>query len=160
MTINKSFGYTDSVTTGKQVTIPDLSYSADFCVTENQPNECILTNTTTPIDQYEHLRIGVTSIKDVYQGTGIDPAYCAPTRNGFSAVSQVNDIIRVTADEDPTFVVDLPVSAHIVVKGAKNQHISASDYLTVALRAVAGLFGTGETDASRIDEIIRGALLP
>lgn len=160
MSLAYSFGYTDSVSQTKTISIPDLSYGKDFAVSKEEPSETDIVNLTTPVDQTESVRFAITSIANVYKDTGIDPAYYGATTKGFSLVAQVSDVLRVTDDTNPAFCQDFPVSAHIVVKGPKSQYLSADNLMVVINRAIAALYATGKTDSSRLNELVRGALTP
>lgn len=136
MAITTSFGYTESVETPKNIAIPDLSFTTDFAVTKDVADEVILTNRTSPIDQPETIRFGYQNVANVYANTGIDPSYMSVTRRGVSLVAQVNDILRVscapTEGSCNMNVVDLPLSAHVVVKVPLSQYVTAD----VAMAAV------------------------
>lgn len=155
-----SFGYTDSVTQTKSLPIKDLSYGKDFAVKRNQPEEVILTNTTSPVDQPETIRFGYQQIADIYKNTGIDPSYMSVTRRGISLVCQVNDVLRVTPDDPSVGVYDLPISAHVVIKTAVNQNVTADLVMQVALRAVSSMFSTGSITSERLNAMLRDSLVP
>lgn len=163
MAITTSFGYTDTNSKSKNIAIPDLSYTTDFAVTKDGSDEIILTNRTSPIDQPETIRFGYQNVANVYAGTGIDPSYMSVTKRGVSLVAQVNDILRVTCAEDTTCmpqVIDLPISAHIVVKVPLNQYVNADVAMSVVNRAISSLYGTGEVTTARLGAMLRHALAP
>lgn len=163
MAMTTSLGYTDSVTTQKTLSIPDLSYAKDFAVTRDTPDEVVITNTTSPIDQPETIRFGYTTVADVYRNTGIDPSVAAVSKRGASIVIQLNDILRVSCGSETScspVQFDLPISTHIVVKVPINQYITADLVKQEVLRNVAALFGTGEVTSARIDSLLRHALQP
>lgn len=158
-----SVGYTDTAPAGgatKSLTRPNLNYNADFAKMEDSENKCILTNLTSPYDQPETMRFELSDIKNIYNGTSIDPSVYAASRAGISLICQVNDILRVTDTADSTYQVDLPVSAHIVIKMPKSQYITATDIENVVARCVASLYDTDSTGASRIDALVRGSMVP
>lgn len=163
MAMTSSLGYTDSVTVAKTLSVPDLSYSKDFAVTRDTPDEVIITNTTSPIDQPETFRFGYNNVADVYKGTGIDPSVAAVSKRGASIVVQMNDILRVSCDSETScspVQFDLPISTHIVIKVPLSQYITADLVKQEVLRNVSALFGTGEVTSARIDALLRHALAP
>lgn len=163
MATKTSTGYTDSITTPKNISIPDLDYATDFAVTKDSASEVILTNTTSPIDQPETIRFGYQNVGNVYTGTGIDPSFMATTKRGVSLVAQVNDILRVSTDstnECCGSTYDLPLSAHVVIKVPLNQNVTADIALTLAKRAFATLFGTGEVTSDKLNQMLRDSLKP
>lgn len=164
MAVKTSFGYVDSVTTTKNLAIPDLSYTQDFAITKDDADEVIITNRTSPIDQPETFRFGYQTVANVYSNTGIDPSYMSVTKRGVSLVAQVNDILRVTCEPSENTcnmtVVDLPITAHVVVKVPLSQYITAETAQTVVNRAISSLYDTGSTGTTRLDAMLRHALAP
>lgn len=155
-----TMGYSDSQTDGKTVTIPDLAYAADFAVASEAPGCTVLSNLSTPLDQAETIRFQIQDVANIYNGSGVDPTFYASSKKGFSLLVQVNDVARVTSDEDTSFQVDLPVSAHLVIKAPKSQYVTADILRDAALRAVSLLFATGSTGTERISSLVRGAMTP
>lgn len=158
-----SFGYTDTTPAGgatKTLTRPNLNYGADFAKTEDSENKCIITNLTSPYDQPESIRFEVADVKNIYNGTNIDPSVYATSKAGISLVCQVNDILRVTDSADSTYQVDLPISAHFVIKMPKSQYITAGDIEKVVARCVASMYDTDSVGTSRIDALVRGSMVP
>lgn len=158
-----SFGYTDTVPAGgatKTLTRPNLNYSSDYVKMEDSENKCIITNLTAPYDQPESIRFELADIKNIYNGTSIDPSVYAASRAGISLVCQVNDILRVTDSVDSTYQVDLPVSVHLVIKIPKSQYITALDVEKVVTRCVSSMYDTDSTGVSRLDALVRGSMVP
>lgn len=163
MAFTTSYGYTDSITTAKNVAIVDLDYAKDFAVTKDSADEVVITNTTSPVDQPETIRFGYQTVGNVYANTGIDPSYMAITKQGISLVAQVNDIMRVTNNDEnccSPLVYDLPIQAHVVIKVPKNQFITSDVALQAAKRAFSALFATGSVTSDRLNAMLRDALKP
>lgn len=157
-TISK--GYTDTVTVTKNLALPDLSYGADFRVKSQDPGSAVLANITSPLDRTETLAFGYSEIKDVYKDQGIDPAVQAASHKGVQIMAKVNDVFSLTDSVDASYRVDLPVSAHVVIRVPACEYISASDIQALAARAVSGLFDTGSTGTTRLASVLKGALVP
>nr|QXV86435.1 coat protein [Leviviridae sp.] len=161
-TPSTSFGYTDSVTTEKSVSIPDLSYLTDFAVKDESATALVLTNTTSPVDQPELVRWGYQNIADIYAGTGIDPSFMAVSRRGVSLVGQVNDILRITPAEESGCCtmqqILLPIEAHWVLKFPVSQYVTPEIARQVLNRAYSTSFGTGEVGSKRLGAMMRGSL--
>lgn len=157
MALSTSFGY-EAASSSLNVSVPVLDYK-DFSPRKVEATEVELTNMTSPVDQPETLRFAITPINNVYQNTGVDPAYYGASRKGFSVLVQLNDILRVTDSVKPEFVQDFPVSAHIVIRGASSQYVSSDNVYSVVKRLVAALTPGTDTSA-RLNELIRGALMP
>lgn len=163
MSKTTNFGYADTAPAGgatKTLTRPNLNFVANFSVNSNVENKTVITNLTTPIDQPETIRWQASNVANIYEGTPIDPSVYATSKQGISIVAQVNDILRVTDSVDPTFQVDLPMTAHLVIKIPKSQYITSANIETVIARCVATYYDTDSTGVTRIDKLVRGSMLP
>jgi hypothetical protein len=160
----KTTGVTDTPISGvSALTFPRglLNYAADFRVKSNNAGkEVVLTNITAPVDRPEKIRIGYSEVSNVYAGSGVEPTISAPSKRGTQILAQITEVISVTDDADPEYRLDLPVSYHLVVKVPTSQYITAADINTGLGRLLSSLFDTGVTTTSRLDAILRGALIP
>lgn len=155
-----SVGYTDTIATPKAVSIPDLDFASDFAAKSTKDGLVILTNITSPLDRPENLRFAYSEIANVYEGTKVDPSYLGTSKRGVSVLCQVTDIFSLTDSEDTAYRVDLPVSAHIVLRIPACEYITPDMAKALVLRAVSGLFATGAVTSSRIASLLRGSLEP
>lgn len=138
-----------------------LNFKEDF--REKQQvgkKEVLLTNITSPIDREEKIRIAIDDVKNVYANTSIDPSVYAPTRRGVSVLAQISDVLSVRDDQSPEYRVDLPVSAHLVIKVPSSEHIDGEQVRILVGRLLSSLFDTGATSTARLEAILRGSLLP
>lgn len=160
----KSVGYTDTPIEGvTSLTFPRgiLNLGSDFRVKSNVAGkEVILTNITSPVDRPEKIRIGYTDVANVYAGTGVEPTVSAPTKRGVQLLTQVTEVLSVTDDTDPDFRLDLPVSYHLVIKVPSSEYITSTDIQTGIGRLLSSLFDSGVSTTSRLEAILRGALVP
>lgn len=138
-----------------------LNFGADFRVKSDEPNEAIITNMTSPIDRPETFRYALSTVADVYKGTGIDVAYRSPSSKGLSLVCQLSDIYDLYDEtvDDPKEQY-IPLQGHIVLKMPCNEAISSATIKTFLGRLVAGLFSTGVVNDARLAALFRGSLLP
>lgn len=158
-----SVNYTDTAVTGGtevKLTLPQLNYGADFRVTKDEPDEAIITNLTSPIDQPERFRFAHNNVADVYRNSGIDPTLYYPTRKGTQILCQLTDIYKVTDSADANYLALLPVEAHLVVKIPNNDLITPDVVQALFSRMLAGLYETTATGNVRLKSVLRGALLP
>lgn len=137
-----------------------VNFGADWKVKENEPNQAVLTNLTSPISYPERFRLGISDVTDVYKGAGIDPGLYSPTRRGVSLLSQLTEVWTVTDSTDATYNVALPVSAHLVIKLPNNENITPAMVQTLIGRLVSGLYETGSLDTKRMSALLRGSLVP
>lgn len=158
-------GYTDTPVSGvPSLTFPRavLNIGTDFRV-KNQNNngkEVVLTNITSPIDRPENIRIAYTDVANIYSGTSVEPSVLAPSKKGVSILSQVTDIYSVTDSTNVDFRIDLPMSAHLVLKVPASQYITGAVVQTLVGRLLSSLFDTGVTSTTRLEAILRGSLTP
>lgn len=157
--INKGYTTTGDVS-GKTLPIAGYVYPDTFRVKSENPAEAVLVNLTSPIDRQERLRIGYKEISDVYQGTSINPAYYAASKQGIQFLVQANDVWSVTDSEDASYRVDLPISVHMIVKVPACETISQADILEAIGRATGCLFDAGTADTWRVTELTKGVLVP
>jgi len=159
-----SRGYTDTPITGvSSLTFPRaiLNFQKDFRVkSNNNGKEVILTNITSPIDRPENIRIAHTDIANIYGGTNVEPSVLSSTKRGVSVLAQVTEVLSVTDDANSDFRIDLPVSAHLVIKVPSSQYVTADTVQILVGRLLSSLFDSGATTTSRLEAILRGSLVP
>jgi hypothetical protein len=156
-------GYTDTAVSGVSAlnfSRAILNLGTDFRVKSNTGKEVILTNLTSPIDRPEQIRLAYTDVANVYNGTGIEPSLAAPSKKGVSILAQVTDVLSVTDSTDADYRIDLPLSAHLVLKAPASEFITAVQVQTLIGRLLSSLFDTGSQDESRLEAILRGSLVP
>lgn len=140
---------------------PNLNFPAQFRVKQSKPGEeVILTNTTSPIDRPEKIRIAYSEIANVYAGTGIEASISAPSKKGVSILAQETSVLSVSDTTDADYRIDLPISCHLVIKVPTSEHVTSAIILDRIGRLTSSLFDTTSNDATRLDGLLRGALTP
>lgn len=163
MTKTISWGHTDTPVDGVStlsLARPVINFNEDFRVKAEKSGEVVLVNLTTPLDRPEQIRIATSDIKDVYMSTDIDPSVYAPSKRGVSILAQITDTLSVNDSTDADFRVDLPVSAHLVIKVPASEYISADKVEALVARLISSLYETGSNQATRLDSLLRGSLVP
>lgn len=164
MSVTKNVGYTDTAISGVSSLSMSrglLNFKADFRKKEETPGkEIVLTNITSPTDRPEKIRIAYSEVANIYSGSGIDASLHAPTKKGVSVLCQLTEVISVTSDTDADYHIDLPVSAHLVIKVPQSQYISGADVQTLVGRLLSALYDTGVTTTTRLEALLRGSLTP
>lgn len=158
-----SVGYTDTPIPGAPVLNllrGSVNFGADFRVKEASPKEAILTNLTSPVDRPERFRISVSDIANIYSGSDIDPSVYAPSKRGVSVLVQLTETLSVTDSAAPAFRIDMPISAHLVLKIPASEDITPAMVQTFVARLASGLYETGLTSTVRYQSLLRGSLLP
>lgn len=136
-----------------------INYGADYNLVVDEPDEVILTNITSPLDRPEKFRFAYSQIKNIYNNTDIHPNVQAPSKRGISVLVQLtNTISEVDATSDNR--VDLPISAHMVLKFPAYTAITATKIEEQIGRLLSGLYETGSVSQSRLNSMMRGSLLP
>jgi hypothetical protein len=140
------------------LTVDLMNFGTDFAKKSDLPGRATITNITSPRECPEEMIIAVQQVADIYKGINVDPAYKASSKSGVSILSQVNSVFTITDTEDDTYRVDVPISAHVIVKFPADALITSTLVMEQLGRAVHGLFETEGT--VRVDKISRGSLLP
>lgn len=159
-----ALNYTDSGVSGVTTLKKDiaiLNFGSDYRVKQDDAGEAIIANITSPIDRPETFRFSAAPVADVYKGTGIDSGFYSPSRKGISLLCQLTDVYKYADPADSTFKDQyLPISGHMVLKVPCNEALTADMISTFVGRLIAGLYASGNLDASRLKSMLRGALLP
>jgi len=156
-------GYTDTADAAiVNTTAPraKLNFAADFKMKKSADSELIITNITSPLDRPEAIRFGVTDVKNVYNGLDISVAVQSPSKKGTQVLVQVTEVISVTDSSDAMYRIDLPVSAHLVIKVPNSEHITGEIVETLVSRVVSSLYANTTDDTTRINSLLRGVLTP
>lgn len=155
--------FTDTAVTGGtavKLTLPQLNYGVDYRVVKDESDEAIITNLTSPISQPERIRWAHNNVADVYKNSGIDPTLYYQSRRGTQVLCQLTDVYSVTDTADAAYLALLPVEAHIVIKVPNNDLLGPEQVEAIVTRMLAGLYETTAGQYTRLQSMLRGALLP
>lgn len=163
MSKSVSFGYTDTAIPG--VTTLDfprglVNYGADFRVKSNKADELILTNITSPMDRPEKFRFAWTIVDNIYNGSGISTAVQAASLRGVNLLVQLTEVGSISDSTDAAYRVDVPMSAHLVIRIPAIEEITEAHVTTLVGRMISGLFETGSEANDRLKSLLRGSLEP
>lgn len=159
MAKNATFGYTPS--SDKLAFQRDkIDFAKDFTVASKTDHRTVITNLSSPLDQPETIRWEYSPISDIYKGTSIDPKVRSASSKGASIVTQINEVMRITDDTDPSFQVDLPWSCHIVLKVPHSSYVKAVDAQSLVARLLSTLYESGSITTSRLEALLRGSMTP
>lgn len=163
MALSISACTTDTAVAGNpstSISLAPLNFPADFLIKQSLPGEVILTNKTAAVDRPERVRFAAAEVKDVYKGTGIDPALYATSRRGTSVVVDLDSTYSVKDSVDATYESLLPFHGHLVLRVPNNQLVTADVVAAFVKRVTALLFETGSVTSSRISSLQHGSLTP
>lgn len=138
-----------------------VNFGSDFRVKKLVTDgELVLTNLSSPVTFPEKFRYSVSPVNNVYTNSGLEPSVYAPTKRGVSILCQLTENWSVTDTEDPTYIIGLPVSAHVVLKIPEHPMITPAMVQTLLGRLISGLYETGDTGTDRLTALLRGSLTP
>lgn len=162
MSKSLSFSYSDTAF-GVPATLnfvrANTNYGVDWAEKQRTAGESVIVNVNSSNDRPEKIRIAYSEIKDIYTNSGIDPAYYAPSRKGISLVSQITEVGRITESTTGDFV-DVPLSAHLVIKAPANELITSTVIETLLKRLLSSLYNDNAVTLTRLSELMKGAVTP
>lgn len=158
--INK--GYKDTPVTNPvplTLTREPVNFGKDFRVFKSSNDELVLTNVTSPIDRPERLRIARKEVANVYQGTDLSASVHAPSKKGVNLHLQLQQVVEVTDDANPEFLVHAPITTSITIKTPAS-YVDAAMVIDSVERLLSGLYETNSTSSDRMAGLLRGSLSP
>lgn len=162
--LSKSLGFTFSDTAfGSPATLnltrANLNFGVDFAEKERVQGESVIVNINSSNDCPEKIRISYQEVKDIYKGSNIDSGHYAPSRKGFSLVSQLTEVARVTESVTGE-IYDLPISCHLVIKAPNDALVTATVIETLLKRLLSSLYGENVVTTTRLAQLMKGAVTP
>lgn len=140
--------------------LPAINWRTDWAKTSDVSCSASLSYKPAPFDAPQTVKFSVSRISNIYAGSPVDPSYQLPYKRGMSILCQVNLVATVTDSQDSTFRVDLPLSAHMVIKAPLSGLITVGNIRTVAERAMALIYEQGIVDDTRLTELLKESMLP
>lgn len=137
-----------------------INYKADYCVMTDTPGEAVISNKTSPVDAPERIRFAMSTVKDVYQNTDIDPGTVSPSKRGSQILVQLTEVWTKSDATLPSYKINLPVSGHIVLKVPNDSDLTADMLISFLGRLVSGLYETGSSTNPRLNALLRGSMIP
>lgn len=122
-------------------------------------NEFTLNNALAPTDRPDRFRFASSAVQNVYESTGIDPAYWLPSHRGTSILCQLTDVYTA-ADATSGISYYLPLSAHLVLKVPNTDILTLDDIETFLMRLIAGLSDSKGSLKSQLSRLLRGIITP
>jgi transglutaminase-like putative cysteine protease len=151
---------TDTISTAKTPSVPDLSYSADYTVVEDEPTQARLANVTgsglTPV---EYLRYGRTNVNDVYQSFDVPMSQQLPNKRGVRTLQEVRYVLKATNSISGAEVL-LPMRGWICLEVPTADMVAPAALNELLQRTIAASFATGKVDGSQATAVARGDLIP
>lgn len=154
--MNVNFSFTNTTDESFTVTPVAIKPASSYAVTSDEPTELTGSNLTAPVDQPEILTYRCQELKTV--NTAMENMYPPEVRTGVQYVIKLDELASVTDTADPTFRVDLPISAYLTIRHNKSGYITSDMIATVVKRLLGACMK--EDGAWRFDELMRSSLKP
>lgn len=151
---------TDTLATPKNISVPDLDYAVDYKKVLDEPTEAKIANITgLDLLSHEDIRFARSDVANIYAGVSIDSAMILPQKKGVQIMCELSNTYRaansVTGNE-----YDLPCKGRIVLRFPAFTCVTSDLVKDLLIRTISAAFDTGSTNANRIMDLARGALLP
>lgn len=141
-----------------------IDFAAGWVVKTIKPNEVILSNKSAPADQPTEIRIAIADVKDIYKGSGINPAYQGANREGISLVVQATTVAREELQDgsgnlaDGSYRVDFPYKSWHVIQTPKSALITSAVLEDLKKLVDGALFDSAGN--SNLGNMLKGAINP
>jgi hypothetical protein len=150
----------DSISTPKTLSLPDLSYSADYSVASSSGKETRIINTTgATLEPVEKLRYAKERVADIYRTVDTLKANQLPSTIGTRVLGESIEIL--SADNSVSGAgYEIPIRTWTVMESSTHNAITGDALLWALLRHVAALFPTGSVTSAQLIKLFRGDLDP
>lgn len=150
----------DTITTPKNLSIPDLDYAVDYSVASEKGNDTSITNTTgTALEPVEKLRYAKEKVNDIYRNTNTLKAAQLPSPIGARVLAEATEIISATNTVSGAEM-EIPIRVWTCIESSTHNAVTGQALLWALKRHVAQLFQTGAVDEALLVELFRGDLNP
>lgn len=151
---------TDTISTPKNISVPDLKFSTDFTKVLDTADEAKIANVTgTDLLSHESIRFARSEVANIYAGSNSDSAMIMPMKKGIQVMCELSNTYRATNSVTGNEY-DLPCKARLVLRVPANTCVTEALVTDLLIRTIASAFGTGSVNADRLMDIVMGALLP
>lgn len=152
--------YADTATSTKTVAIPDLTYAKDFAVKIDEAQEATIVNTTgSSISSPESLRFGCTAVANIYQNSDVDVSNACPSKRGVQIMVEAKDVYSASNTVTGASF-EMPATGRLVIRVPSNECVTTDLVLDILKRTISACYATGLVDATRLGQLLRGALIP
>lgn len=152
-TTTYSWGYSNSTASSKSAAMVALGLKTNYGLAEDTANQCLLTNTTSPIDQPEIVRYDFERQKVSVSDLANPPK----SRDGVRYVATVKDVYRETRDNGDVF--DHPIQVSISFKHDTSINWTNALVLAALSRGISALYDE-TAEKWRFESLMRSALEP
>lgn len=157
--------YTDTITSTKNLPLPDLDYAVDYSVRNQKNGETVIINKTgASVAPIEMIRYAQSRVANVYESGLIRDLNIAP-----SAQSNCAEGIKVYSEIATTFKatntvsgeeITLPFRVSVAAVTPSTDIVPSAAYVQAVIRGLSTMFGTGEVDGTLAKSLARGDTNP
>lgn len=159
MSVQKTFGFGESVSSTKTVTLPVLNAETGFALVEDEPETCSLINNDSKVDLGEKLTYNCRKIATV--ASGLDNMHPSQVQTGVQYQIKLDEQMSITDTASPTFREDLPITAYVTIRHPKNGNITQSDVDAIFARLISACYKTVNGNLqTRFGDLMKSALRP
>lgn len=152
--------YKDTLTTPKNLSLPDLSYATDYAKSVDEPSEAVISNITAQeLIPAETIRFATQNVANVYNNTNVGAGSRLDNPTGKQILIGNTVFYRATNSVTGQEVL-LPIPGHIVLKICTHPLVTTELIEDAMKRIISSAFATGSVDASRVVSLARGIMLP
>jgi hypothetical protein len=151
---------TDSISTTKNLALPDLDYAHDYSVASASGNEVRIHNTTGgTLESVERLRYAKEKVNDIYRNTETLKANQLPSPIGARVLAESLPILGATNAVSGAEV-EIPIRVWTCIESSTHNAVTGDALLWALKRHIAQLFATGAVTADQLVQLFRGDLDP
>lgn len=156
MAKTSKFGFTNrtQLETKAQFPIAELDLLSNYAKREDEPDNCVLVNKTTPLDQAERIAYRCRTMKKV--NTDIAIQNPAPVTDAIQYSIRVDELLRTTSDDGK--IVDEPIVASLTIQQPLSSNMTTTVVLETVGRLLSACFTAG--GYTRFDDLARGGMEP
>lgn len=150
----------DSISSTKNVVVPDLDYAHDYSVVDGTSSEVNLLNTSgTALEPVEHMRFAREKVNDIYRKLPTLKIAQLPSPVGIRLLQE--NIFILSADNSVSGEeLSVPIRVWTCMETSTHNAITGQALEWALKRHQASLYATGTTDSTMLVRMARGDLNP
>lgn len=151
---------TDTISTPKTLSIPDMDFAHDFSVVGESAKEAQLINTSgATLEPVERLKFGRDKVNDIYRSLDVLKPNQLPSPVGIRLLAENTEML--TASNSTTGAeLTVPIRVWTCIETSTHNTVTGQALLWALLRHVGTLFKTGTVTDAMLISMARGDLDP
>lgn len=158
MSLVSKFGFVNTEKFSTNVTPNNLKIGDNYSLITDEPDECVITSTTTPLDQGETIHFQAKRIPTVASSQSNE--HPAPLKEtGIQYVVKIEELLSTTSTEDASFRVDTPIVAYLTVRHPVTGVVT-DEIIDTVINRLIGACRNSDGTGWRFTKLMRSALKP